>query len=297
MKNRSNAVNYHLMLLPAVALLCVFSLYPLLGSVLAFKEFKGSKGIWGSPWVGFANFQQLFGMPNFFRILFNTVYIAVMKIILNLFVPLVFALMINEVGTSWYRKTVQTIVYLPYFLSWVILAGIFKDIFSTSGLVNKALAALFGTQPIMFFADNTVFPAIVVLSDTWKNYGFNAVIFLAALTSIDATLYEAAKIDGASRWKQLLHITLPGLTPTIILLSALSLQNILNAGFEQILNLYNPLVHQSGDILDTYIYRMGLLDNQYEVATALGLMKSVFGLVMIYTSFYLSKRLAHYQIL
>jgi putative aldouronate transport system permease protein len=285
------------MLLPAVILLCIFSLYPLLGSVLAFKEFKGSKGIWGSQWVGFDNFLQLFSSPNFYRILFNTVYISLLKIIMGLFVPLVFALMINEVRKSWYRKTVQTIVYLPYFLSWVILAGIFKDIFSTAGLFNKMIGMVLGIKPVMFFANVTAFPIIIVVTDTWKNYGFNAVIFLAALTSIDAVLYEAARIDGASRWKQLMHITLPSLVPTIILLSALSVQNILSAGFEQILNLYNPLVYQTSDILDTYIYRMGLLDSQYEVATALGLMKSIVSFVLIYISFGLSKRFAHYHIL
>ncbi|HML49371.1 MAG TPA: ABC transporter permease subunit, partial [Clostridia bacterium] len=245
MKSKANTLQYHLMLLPCLLLLCVFSLYPLMGSVLAFKTFKGSKGIWGSPWAGFENFQLLFSAPKFYQILFNTVYLSVMKILFGLMVPLVFALLLNEVQKRWYRNVIQTTVFLPYFLSWVILAGIFKDIFSTSGLVNRLMGLAFGTQPVMFFADNRAFPSILIFSDTWKNYGFNVIIFLAALTSIDPTQYEAARIDGASRWKQLLYVTLPSLLPTIILLAALSMQNVLNAGFDQILNMYNPLVYQS----------------------------------------------------
>lgn len=294
--SRHGQLSYHLMLLPAVAFLVVFSLWPLAGSVLAFKEYRAVRGIWGSPWAGLANFEVVFGSPTFYRILGNTIYISLMKIALHLLVPLVFALALNEVRKVWYRSLVQTVAYLPYFLSWVILAGVFKDILSTTGLVNKVLGRLFGTEPVMFFASVPAFPYIVVLTDVWKNYGFNAIIYLAALAAIDVGLYEAAKIDGASRWGQLVHVTLPGITSTIVLLAALSLQDVLNAGFEQILNLYNALVYQSGDILDTYVYRMGLIDSQFEVATAIGLMKSVVGFCLIYIAHALAERYANYRI-
>jgi putative aldouronate transport system permease protein len=293
---RYKTASYHLMLLPAVLFLCVFSLYPLAGSVLAFKGYQASRGIWGSPWVGLDNFTIVFGTPHFWTILRNTVFISVMKIALGLVVPLSFALLLNEVRLSWFKRAVQTITYLPYFLSWVILAGVFKDIFSTAGVVNKLLGLLFHTEPVMFFASVPAFPYIVVLTDTWKDFGFNAILYLAALAAIDPGLYEAARIDGASRWKQLLHVTLPGITATIVLLAALSLQNVLNAGFEQILNLYNPLVYESGDILDTYVYRMGLIDSQFEVATAIGLMKSLVGFIFIYSANALAGRYANYRI-
>jgi len=296
MRVRHSTVGYHLMLLPAVALLCVFSLYPLLGSILAFKTYQASKGILGSPWAGLSNFAVVFQSPHFYRILRNTLVISLGKIVLNLLVPLVFALVLNEVRASWFRRGVQTITYLPYFLSWVILAGVFKDILSTTGLVNKVLAQLFHTPPVMFFASVTAFPFIVVLTDTWKDFGFNAILYLAALSAIDLGLYEAARIDGATRWQQLLNVTLPGISATIILLAALSLQNVLNAGFEQILNLYNPLVYQSGDILDTYVYRMGLIDSQFEVATAIGLLKSGVGFCFIYAANALAGRYANYRI-
>jgi putative aldouronate transport system permease protein len=293
---RHGTASYHLMLLPAVLFLCVFSLYPLLGSVLAFKQYMPSKGIWGSPWAGLENFEIVFSSPTFYRIIRNTLFISIMKILLDLIIPLVFALALNEERRMWFRRIVQTAAYLPYFLSWVILAGVFKDILSTTGLVNKLLGLAFRTQPVMFFASVRAFPYIVVLTDTWKNYGFNAIIYLAALASIDMGLYEAAMIDGASRWKQLLAVTLPGLAATITLLAALSLQNVLNAGFEQILNLYNPLVYESGDILDTYVYRMGLIDSQFEVATAIGLMKSLVGFCLIYTANTLAERYANYRV-
>ena len=294
--SRHGQVSYHIMLLPAVAFLTVFSLYPLLGSVLAFKAYRASLGIWGSPWSGLENFEIVFSSPSFYSILWNTVSISLAKILLHLVVPLVFALLLNEVRRVWYRSVVQTIAYLPYFLSWVILAGVFKDILSTTGLVNRVLERAFGTEPVMFFASVRAFPVIVVLTDTWKNYGFNAILYLAALSAIDVGLYEAARIDGASRWGQLVHVTLPGILSTIVLLSALSLQNVLNAGFEQILNLYNPLVYQTGDILDTFVYRMGLVDSQFEVATAIGLMKSVVGFCLIYLAHGLAERYANYRI-
>ncbi|HEY5586150.1 MAG TPA: ABC transporter permease subunit [Ruminiclostridium sp.] len=284
------------MLLPAMIFLVIFTIKPLLGSVLAFKKLNPVKGIWGSEWVGLYNFKVIFDIPNIDRILYNTVFIAVMKIIAQLIIPLAFALILNEVRKLWFKRFVQTVVYLPYFLSWVILAGIFRDIFAMDGVINKISGTIFGTEPVMFLGSNLVFPFLMVGTETWKNFGFNAIIYLAALTNISPNLYEACDIDGGNRWKQLLHITMPGIKITIVLLATLSLQSVLNAGFEQILNFYNPLVYESGDILDTYIYRMGLQNNQFEMATALGLVKSAVGFILILIAQKLAGKFAGYRI-
>jgi len=276
--------------------LVIFTIKPLLGSVLAFKKLNPVKGIWGSEWVGLYNFKVIFDIPNIDRILYNTVFIAVMKIIAQLIIPLAFALILNEVRKLWFKRFVQTVVYLPYFLSWVILAGIFRDIFAMDGVINKISGTIFGTEPVMFLGSNLVFPFLMVGTETWKNFGFNAIIYLAALTNISPNLYEACDIDGGNRWKQLLHITMPGIKITIVLLATLSLQSVLNAGFEQILNFYNPLVYESGDILDTYIYRMGLQNNQFEMATALGLVKSAVGFILILIAQKLAGKFAGYRI-
>jgi len=294
--NKLKSIHYHIMLLPAMIFLVIFTIKPLLGSVLAFKKLNPVKGIWGSEWVGLYNFKVIFDIPNIDRILYNTVFIAVMKIIAQLIIPLAFALILNEVRKLWFKRFVQTVVYLPYFLSWVILAGIFRDIFAMDGVINKISGTIFGTEPVMFLGSNLVFPFLMVGTETWKNFGFNAIIYLAALTNISPNLYEACDIDGGNRWKQLLHITMPGIKITIVLLATLSLQSVLNAGFEQILNFYNPLVYESGDILDTYIYRMGLQNNQFEMATALGLVKSAVGFILILIAQKLAGKFAGYRI-
>ena len=296
MRNRFDSIHYHIMLMPAMIFLMIFTVKPLLGSVLAFKKLNPVKGIWGSEWVGLDNFKILLNIPTLDRILFNTVFIAVMKILAQLIVPLAFALLLNEVKKLWYKRCIQTIVYLPYFLSWVILAGIFRDIFAMDGVINKVASIMFGMEPEMFLGSNKWFPILMVGTETWKNFGFNAIVYLAALTNINPNLYEACSIDGGNRWKQLLHITLPGIQATIILLATLSLQSILNAGFEQILNFYNPLVYKSADILDTYIYRMGLQSNQFEIGTAMGLLKSVVGFLLIFIAQKLADRYANYRI-
>lgn len=295
-RNRDK-LHYNLMLLPTMVFLAIFNIYPLLGSVLAFKEFKPKLGIWGSPWIGFEHFETLFMLPAFKSVFFNTVFISVIKIILSLSLSLIFALMLNEVTSKWFKKTVQTVVYLPYFLSWVILAGIFKDLFSADGMVNDMIRLIaHNEQPIKFFGDKVWFLIIVFLTDAWKNFGFNAVVFLAALTSININLYEAADVDGASRWRKLWHVTLPGIKPTIILILILSLQSILSGGFDQIFNFYNYIVMDVADIFDTYIYRMGFLGSQFEFATAVGLFKSVVGFVFIFVAQWLAKKYGNYKV-
>jgi len=287
--------HYYLMLLPGLIWIFVFRIIPMFGVVIAFQDFNPGKGVLGSPFVGLDNFAYMFTLSDSWVIFFNTVYIAVLKIIFNLLVPVLVALMLNEVRIRFLKRPIQTIVYLPHFLSWVILAGIILDVFSYHGPANSVLSAV-GAQPILFFARADLFPAIIVGSDVWKEFGFSAVIYLAALTTISPDLYEAAAIDGAGRLQRIFYVTLPGISTTIILMSVLSLGNVLNAGFDQIFNLYNPLVYSSGDIIDTWVYRMGLLQMQYGLATAVGLMKSVIGFVLISLSYYLAGKFANYRI-
>jgi putative aldouronate transport system permease protein len=295
MLTKSFTKHYYLMLIPGLIWLFFFNLYPMYGILTAFKEFNPGLGILKSPWIGLQNFQYMFELDDSKIIFRNTVLIAFAKIVGNLIVPLVFALMLNEVKNKLFTRTVQTAVYLPHFLSWVIVAGMMLDIFSYGGPVNQALSAL-GIERILFFADDTIFPMLVVGSDVWKEFGFNAIIFFAALTSINPELYEAAAIDGASQWKRLTRITLPSIMPVALLLATLSLGNVLNAGFDQIFNLYNPTVYSTGDIIDTWVYRAGLIDMQYGLATAVGLLKSVVGFFLITISYGLAYRFANYRI-
>ncbi len=295
MKTKGFTKHYYLMLLPGYIWLFIFSIIPMFGLLIAFEDFNPGKGIFHSDWVGLENFKYMFTISDSIVIFRNTVVIAVMKIIGNLIIPLIFALLMNELRRVKLKKWIQTTVYLPHFLSWVILAGILLDIFSYQGPINQIIS-LFGIKPILFMARADLFPAIVVGSDLWKEFGFNAIIYLAALTSISPALYEAAAIDGVTRFQQVRYITLPGISGTIVLLAVLSLGNVLNAGFDQIFNMYNPLVYSTGDIIDTWVYRVGLLNMQYGLSTAVGLFKSVIGFVLISLSYYLADKFANYRI-
>ena len=295
MRSRGFAKHYYVMLAPGFIWLILFSVVPMFGIVIAFQDYHPVRGIFGSDWVGLEHFIYMFTLNETKSIFFNTIFIAVMKIIGHLIIPLGFALMLNEVRIALFKRTVQTIVYLPHFLSWVILSGILLDIFAYRGPINQLLQ-WFGAEPILFFARADLFPYLVVASDVWKEFGFNTIIYLAALTGINPSLYEAAAMDGASRVRRLWHITLPGVRTTAVLLAVLSLGNVLNAGFDQIFNLYNPLVYSTGDIIDTWVYRAGLLNLQYELATAVGLLKSVVGCILISLSYYLAYRFTNYRI-
>ena len=285
---------YHLLLVPGIAFALVFSYYPLYGLVIAFQEYVPTLGF-RSPWVGMGNYEYLFRQPNFTNIIRNTVFIAIMKIIGGIIVPVVFSLLLNEIQSKRTKRWFQTIVYMPNFLSWVILAGIMVDILSAEGIVNHALGAM-GIKPVKFLSDANIFPWTMIISDIWKSFGFGTVIYLAALTSIDPGLYEAAAIDGAKRWKQTRHITLPLLMPTVMLMTILSLGNVLNAGFDQIYNLYSPIVQKTGEIIDTYVYKLGIEKAQYSVGAAVGMFKSVISGILIFLSYYLAGRFAGYRI-
>ncbi len=286
----------HLMLLPGIVLVFIYCYIPMAGGIMAFQKFIPSKGLFHSKWVGLKNFEYLFSMPDFYQVLWNTVFIAILKIIFGLIVPITIAILLNEVGKSVVKRWVQTLIYLPHFLSWVILGGVLIDILSPSyGLLNQFLG-FFSIKPIFFLGDNQWFPFTIVLSDVWKEFGFSTIVYLAALTTVNPSLYEAAVIDGANRWKQTWNITIPGILPIIVLMTTLSLGNVLNAGFDQVFNLYSPLVYESGDILDTLIYRIGLIDGQYGVATALGLFKSLISFALVSISYWLAYKIADYRI-
>ncbi|GHU77460.1 sugar ABC transporter permease [Clostridia bacterium] len=288
-------IHYYLMSAPGMIWLIMFSIVPMFGIVMAFQEFIPTKGLLRSPWIGWENFEYLFTMRESRRVIINTLIIASWKIVLNLLVPLAFALMLNEMRGLRAKRIVQTVVYMPHFLSWVILANIILNIFGYDGVVNRVFG-LFGRAPTVFMGDPGLFRGLLVGTDVWKEFGYNAVIFLAALTGISPTLYEAAAIDGAGKWRAVWHVTLPGLVNTIVLLLVLSLGNVLNAGFDQVFNMYNPMVYSTGDIIDTWVYRLGLFKLQYSLATTAGLFKSAISFLLISVSYLLAYRFADYTI-
>lgn len=252
-KNWQKDWQLHLMILPGLLFILIFKYMPLGGITIAFKEFLPGKGIWGSPWVGLENFEYMLALPDTKRVMWNTLFIAAAKILINFPVPIIISILLNEVKNHRFKRSVQTIIYLPYFISWVILAGIIQDLFAKEGLINQFLG-IFGAEPVFFLGNKYAFLGVLIGTDVWKNFGYNTVVYLAAITGIDETLYEAAKIDGANRFQQIWNVTLPGIAPIVVLMMILNLGNVLNAGFEQIFNLYNPLVYETADIIDTFVY-------------------------------------------
>lgn len=295
MRNKSDVLSYYLMMLPGMVLLVLFTFVPLFYSVIAFQKFTPARGIANSPWVGLENFAFLFRIQDAREVFGNTLFIAISKIILLLLVAITFALLLNELRFSKIKRSIQTMVYLPHFLSWVILAGILRTILARNGMMNDFLG-FFGMDPVQFLGRPQIFPWVIILSDVWKEFGFEAIIYLAALTAIDPTLYEVAELDGANRWQKMFYISVPSILPTIILVASLSIGNILNAGFDQIFNLYSPIVYSTGDILDTYVYRVGLLQGQYSIGTTVGLLKTFISLILIGASYWAASKFAGYRI-
>lgn len=283
------------MLIPALLWLIFFSIVPMFGIVMAFQDYNPGKGILHSEFVGLENFVYMFQMNDVKQVLYNTVVIAVGKIIGNIIIPLLFALLLNELCIKRIKRPIQTIVYLPYFLSWVILAKIVLNIFGYTGPINQ-LIEVFGGNPINFFGEPSLFQPLVIGTDIWKGFGYNTVVYLAAILGVDQSLYEAAAVDGAGRFKRIWHVTLPGIRTTVALLAILSLGNVLNAGFDQIYNLYNPLVYSTGDIIDTWVYRAGLENLQYSLATAVGLFKSVISVILIVIGYKLADKFTGYKL-
>lgn len=288
-------VHYLLMMAPGFAWMTLFSIVPMIGIVMAFQNYYPNKGWFGSEWIGLENFEYLFSMPAFRGAVVNTLIIAVGKIILNIIVPLTFALLLNEVKNITFKKSVQTIVYLPHFLSWVILANVLRNIFGIDGVFNLIIG-LFGAEPRVWLTEVHLYRGFMIGTDVWKEFGYNAVIYLAALTGISPQLYEAAAIDGASRWQSTIHITIPSLIQTVILLTTLAMGNILNAGFDQIFNTYTPVTYETGDIIDTFVYRLGIVNMDFSTGTAAGLFKSVISFILIVSAYVLAYKFADYTI-
>lgn len=285
----------HIMLIPGVIFTLIFAYFPLFGLVMAFQNFKPLLGFFDSKWVGFEQFTYIFSMPGFWTAFQNTFIIAFFKIALNILVPLMLSLLLNELGGKYFKRFVQTTVFIPFFFSWAILGGMVIELFSYDGALNNVIASL-GFEPIAFLVNNTWFRPIVIVSDVWKGVGYNTVLFLAAITNVDTTLYEAAQVDGAGYIKQLTKITIPSITPMIVLLTILGLGGILNAGFEQIFILYNPIVQKTVDILDTFVYRLGIVSTQYSAAAAAGLFKSVVSMIFVGASYWIAYKTTDYRV-
>ena len=286
---------YYVMLIPGVIITFIFSYIPLYGVIIAFEDYNVGLGF-GSPWVGLDNFRYLFAQPTFTRTIWNTLYIAVWKLIFGIIVPVTIAVLLNEMRSNKLKRFYQTLIYIPNFLSWIIMAGVLMDILGSGGAINMILQSL-GLQPVDFLGNAKVFPWTMIVSDIWKGFGYGTIVYLAALTGIDPTLYESAMLDGATRWQQIKSVTIPLLMPTVVLMTVLSLGSVLNAGFDQIYNLYSPAVWETGDIIDTYVYRLGIQQAQYSVGAAVGLFKSLVSAVMVIVSYVLADKLAGYRVL
>jgi putative aldouronate transport system permease protein len=285
----------YLMLLPAFIAMILFSYLPMFGIIMAFQNYKPLLGFVKSPFVGLANFQRMFTMPDFGSIFRNTLIIACGKLFGEQFFALVFALCLNEVKKAYIKGPVQTITYALYFLSWILFGGILLDILGSSGAVNNILG-LVGIKPVGFLINPKIFPATLISTDVWKNFGMGAVLYLAALADVDPALNEAAAVDGANRWERMWNVTLPGILPTVVVLACLNLGSIMDAGMDQVLVLYNAAVYSTGDVIGTWVYRVGLVSGQYSLGAAVGLFQSVISFFMIVLSYYLAWRIAKYRI-
>lgn len=271
----------YLMLVPAIVYYVIFCYVPMYGASIAFKDFNPMQGIMKSPWVGFDVFEQLFGMSKFYSVFWNTIRISLIRLIFGFPFPIIVALMLNELRWNRVKRVIQTAIYIPNFISWVVLGGIMTSLLSMdSGIVNGIIKML-GFHPIGFLTDERYFVPTMVVSMIWKTFGWNTIIYLAAMTGIDPQLYEAATVDGANRWQRLLHITLPCIRSTIIVVLITRIGSLMQAGFEQIFVLYHPGVYGTADIIDTYVYRMGLQEGKFELASAVGLFKSVVNFILV----------------
>lgn len=278
------------LMIPGFLAILIFNYLPMFGIVIAFKDYKILDGILGSKWVGFQYFKELFGSSDFLHVLRNTLMFSITKMIFGLPMPIIFALLLNEVKNILYKKTIQTVSYMPHFFSWVMLGGIIKLLFSNTGPINSVLAGM-GLNKIEFFANETAFFWMIIGSAVWAGLGWGAIIYMAALSGIDETLYEAASIDGAGKWKQVTNITIPCLVPTIVVVMILNLGSVMAAGFDQIYNLQNPLVYNISEILETYNLKK-MQSTDYSYGTAVGLFTGIVGMILVLGTNALSKKVS-----
>ncbi|MBP3361485.1 MAG: sugar ABC transporter permease [Clostridia bacterium] len=284
-------LSLYIMSVPFILAYILFAYKPLTGLIIAFKEYNLFEGTYSSPWVGLDNFRAFLGGPYFSRTFKNTLILGALGILFGFPAPILLALMINEVRVKWFQRTVQSITFMPYFVSTVVVAGIVVNILSPStGVVNKILG-LFGAEPIYFMTKPEWFRTIYIASGIWQFSGYNAIIYIAALSAVDVQLYEACIIDGGNKFKQIIHVTIPGILPTIIIMFIMDIGNIINVGYEKIILLYQPATYETADILSTYMFRSGIQDGEYGVATAVGLFNSAVSLLMVTATNMLCRKL------
>ncbi|WP_246302788.1 ABC transporter permease [Paenibacillus plantarum] len=279
-----------LMFIPVIIFYLIFKYAPMAGLIIAFKDYNFYDGVFHSPWVGFENFQKLFSNPNSLKIIRNTLLLSSLNIFVGFPFPILLAILLNEVRKMWFKKIVQTLVYLPYFYSWIIVGGIVFSIFGIEGSWLSHWMSLFKLEPFPFLYNIKSWITIFVGAGIWKDMGFNAIIYMAAMTTIDPSLYESASMDGANKWKQIIHITIPGIAPTIILLFILSMGRVMEVGFDPIYVLQNAAVNDVSDVISTYIYRVGLQGAQFSLTTAMGMFESVVALILLLSVNWIARR-------
>lgn len=277
------------LVLPVIIYYLIFHYKPMYGAIIAFKDFSPAKGIMGSEWIGFKNFQMFFNDIYFFRIIKNTLTISITSIIFGFPAPIILALLINELRSKKFSRLVQTITYLPYFISIVVISGIIKEFVSDQGVITSVFK-FFTHESNNMLSNPKLFVPIFVGSDIWQGIGWGSIIYLAALTSIDQEIYEAASIDGANRWKQVIHVTIPGILPTIVTMFILRMGGILNVGFEKIILLYNPVIYETSDVISSYVYRRGLQEFSFSFSSAVGLFNSVINFIFLISANWLSRK-------
>jgi putative aldouronate transport system permease protein len=290
MRNKS----LYIMLIPVVAYYFIFHYIPMYGLQIAFKDFTPAKGIWGSPWVGLEKFKEFFVYDSFYvwRIIRNTILINVYDLIFGFPAPIIFALLLNEIKNSIYKRALQTVSYMPHFISTVVIVGMIMDFFSRDGLINQILKFLgILSEPISFMTEPGWFRPLYVGSGIWQNLGWGSIVYLAAISNIDPQLYEAALIDGAGRFRQALYVTIPGILPTIVIMFLLRVGHMMNVGFEKVFLMYNPLTYETADVISTYVYRKGLLEMDYSYGAAVGLFNSVINFLLVIFSNKIAKKL------
>ncbi|SFL11511.1 putative aldouronate transport system permease protein [Paenibacillus sp. 1_12] len=279
----------YLMMVPVIAYYAIFHYTPMYGAIIAFKDYTPMKGIVGSPWVGLQHFNDFFGSYYFWRILKNTVVISLYSLIFEFPTPIILAVLINEVRNQIFKRVVQSITYMPFFISLIVVCGMISDFTNSDGIINTLLM-YFGYDGKAMLQKPDLFRSIYVLSEIWQKIGWESIIYIAALMGIDQEQYEAARMDGASRWKQIFHITLPGIMPTITILFILRMGNLLNVGFEKIILLYNPVTYETADVISSFVYRKGLLEFGWSYSAAVGIFNSVLNLMLLVTANYVSRK-------
>ncbi|MCM1539839.1 MAG: ABC transporter permease subunit [Blautia sp.] len=289
-KNMAAHPLLYLMILPVLAYFVIYHYYPMYGMIISFFDYVPTKGIFGSNFVGLKHFRAFLEDPYFFRTMRNTLSINLLLLLFGFPFPIVFAILLNELRSARFRKVTQTVTYMPHFISTVVICGLMLDFCKSKGVITTIVSAVSGMEPINLFSQSAFFQPLYVLMCIWQEFGWDSIIYFAALTGIDQTLYEAADIDGAGRWKKILHITIPGISPTIIILLIMRIGNMMTLGWDKILLLYNPMIYEKADVISTYVYRIGLMNFQYSFSTAVGVFNSVINFLLLLSANAVSKK-------